>query len=71
MSLVQQNDDRDVCPRCGAAFHCGVADAAPCACTTVRLDTATLAALRGQYERCLCLRCLLELQRRNEKARPV
>ena len=56
------NDDRDACPRCGAAFHCGVADAEPCACTTVRLDAATLAALREQYERCLCLRCLLELQ---------
>jgi len=56
------NDDRDVCPRCGAAFHCGVADAAPCACATVRLDAATLAALRGQYDTCLCLRCLLELQ---------
>ena len=56
------NDDRDVCPRCGAAFHCGVADAEPCACTTVRLDAATLGALREQYERCLCLRCLLDLQ---------
>ena len=62
MSLVRQNDDRDVCPRCGAAFHCGVADASACACTTVRLDDSTLAALRTQYDGCLCLRCLLELQ---------
>ena len=52
----------DACPRCAAAFHCGVADAAPCACTTVRLDAATLRGLREQYERCLCLRCLVELQ---------
>ena len=56
------NDSQDLCPRCGAAFHCGVADAKPCACTKVRLDAATLGALREQYERCLCLRCLLELQ---------
>jgi hypothetical protein len=28
----------------------------------VRLDAGTLAALREQYERCLCLRCLVELQ---------
>jgi ribosomal protein L34E len=49
------------CERCGGAFHCGVNDAAPCACTTVTLDAATLAALRRRYEGCLCLRCLAEL----------
>ena len=64
------NDERDACPRCGAAFHCGVADAEPCACTTVRLDAATLAELRGRYERCLCLRCLLELQQHTASLPP-
>ena len=64
------NDERDACPRCGAAFHRGVADAAPCACTTVRLDATMLAALREQYERCLCLSCLLELQHRAPPAPP-
>jgi cysteine-rich CWC protein len=56
------NDERDLCPRCGSTFHCGVADAEPCACTTVRLDQTTLLALRDQYDRCLCLRCLVELR---------
>jgi len=56
------SNQRDLCPRCGAAFHCGVADAEPCACTTVRLEASTLRALREQYERCLCLRCLIDLQ---------
>jgi len=46
------------CPRCGGAFHCGVNDPAPCACTTVKLDAATLAALRQHYQGCLCLDCL-------------
>jgi hypothetical protein len=63
-------DERDACPRCGAAFHCGVADTAPCPCTMVRLDAGTLAALREQYESCLCLRCLLELQPRAPNASP-
>jgi hypothetical protein len=58
------SNDRDLCPRCGNTFHCGAADAEPCACTTVRLVETTLSALRGQYERCLCLRCLIELQAR-------
>ena len=58
------NDDaatEDVCPRCSGRFHCGVADAAPCPCATIRLDSATLAALREQYDGCLCLRCLAQL----------
>jgi len=54
----------DLCPRCGAGFHCGVHDAAvPCPCTTVRLDAATLSTLRERFDGCLCLRCLAELAR--------
>lgn len=55
--------DTDRCPRCGGGFHCGMADAGPCACTTVTLDAATQALLRARYNGCLCLRCLLELGR--------
>lgn len=51
----------DRCPRCGGAFHCGVNDADPCACTTIRLDAPTLAALRARFNACLCLRCLAEV----------
>jgi hypothetical protein len=49
------------CPRCGGGFHCGVNDAAPCACTGVRLDAATRTMLRERYTGCLCVRCLAEL----------
>jgi hypothetical protein len=54
-------DDR--CPRCGGTFHCGANDPVPCACTTIALDAATLAALRQRFAGCLCLACLRELQR--------
>jgi hypothetical protein len=49
------------CPRCGQPFRCGIADAAPCACTTVKLDAALLAALRQRFSGCLCLPCLQAL----------
>lgn len=49
------------CPRCGGGFHCGVNDAAPCACTELLLDDALLADLRQRYDGCLCLRCLREV----------
>ena len=49
------------CPRCGGSFHCGMHDAAPCACTTLRLSAAALSDLRARYDGCLCLQCLLAL----------
>ena len=49
------------CPRCGGAFHCGVNDPGPCACSTLKLDASTLRALRAQYDACLCLACLRAL----------
>jgi hypothetical protein len=51
----------DLCPRCGGSFHCGVNDAAPCPCSTLKLGAELLAQLRQQYSSCLCLRCLAEL----------
>jgi Cysteine-rich CWC len=49
------------CPRCGGVFHCGAADPQPCACTSLKLDTATLAAMCAQYSGCLCTECLRTL----------
>ncbi len=46
------------CPRCGAAFHCGVADATPCACTQARLDDGQRARLAARFTGCLCGACL-------------
>jgi len=51
----------DRCPRCGGGFACGMAGDAPCACTTVTLAPATLAALQARYAGCLCLACLQAL----------
>jgi Cysteine-rich CWC len=38
-----------------------MADAAPCACTTLTVSAQTLVALRARHVGCLCLRCLQEL----------
>ena len=48
----------DTCPRCGDGFACGISGTAPCPCTTVKVDVATLAQLRGAYSGCLCMTCL-------------
>ena len=49
------------CPRCGGAFHCGARDPAPCACTGLQLSGETLAALRQQFDGCLCMACLTNI----------
>ncbi len=56
---MSMGDDR--CPRCGGGFHCGIADAQPCACMSIDLKPDTLAQLRTQFSGCLCLACLREL----------
>jgi hypothetical protein len=53
----------DRCPRCGGGFHCGVADATPCACTGIVLEAALQQRLRERYAGCLCQRCLEALAR--------
>ena len=46
------------CARCGGAFHCGVNDPTPCACTGLKLSAELLVDLRQRYRGCLCLNCL-------------
>lgn len=57
----------DVCPRCRCGFHCGAADATPCACTTLTLGAPLLARLRRDYNACLCVACLAELAAADNK----
>jgi hypothetical protein len=54
-------DPNAACARCGSAFHCGASDAAPCACTRLRLSADVLATLRRRYDGCLCPVCLQAL----------
>ena len=59
----------DTCPRCRTAFHCRATDAAPCPCIDLVLTPELTAALRVQFDGCLCLACLAELQVHGEPLR--
>jgi len=63
MRAATDTADNSRCARCGAPFHCGVNDTEPCACSTLQLDAATLAALRARFTGCLCVACLSGLAR--------
>ena len=68
--MSMSGDANSRCPRCGGAFHCGVNDAEPCACTALSLDDATLANLRQRYAGCLCLACLRKISAAQEALSP-
>ena len=67
-SEAMSADASDPCPRCGGSFRCGANEPAPCACTSLKLDAATLADLRRQFKGCLCLNCLREMAAAQEPA---
>ena len=58
--------DSNRCPRCGAGFHCGAQDAAPCPCTILKLPAELQASLRQRYTGCLCGACLQALAARTD-----
>ena len=47
------------CSKCGLAFDCG--GLFGCWCRDVKLDQATLAAMKKRYDDCLCPDCLKHL----------
>ncbi len=47
------------CSKCGEPFRCG--GLVGCWCRDVELDKGTLAALKEQYDDCLCPDCLRAL----------
>jgi len=47
------------CSKCGGEFECG--GLFGCWCRDVKLDSATLAALKERYDDCLCPDCLKQI----------
>jgi hypothetical protein len=47
------------CSKCGLTFECG--GLFGCWCRQVKLDQAALAALKQQYDDCLCPSCLRQI----------
>jgi hypothetical protein len=59
----------DRCPRCEAAFGCGIATGA-CWCADVVLTPERQAQLAAEYAGCLCPACLRELSSQPPPGRP-
>ena len=59
MSEPTPPDASDRCPRCGGGFHCGMNDAAPCACTAhhARRGHAGRSCASATAAACACAAC--------------
>jgi len=60
MSRIDASNN-SVCPRCAQPFSCGAAGPR-CDCFDLKLTPELRAKLAQQYDRCLCLTCLKQLQ---------
>lgn len=52
----------NVCPRCGSTFECQHDDIHQCWCAHEKLPDALCETLQANYDACLCLSCISELQ---------
>lgn len=50
------------CPRCHSGFECKSGSILLCQCQTVTLTEVQLDYIYADYDDCLCLSCLVELQ---------
>ncbi len=54
----------DICPRCGAEFHCSKSP--KCWCYEVNLPLSILEKIEEKYTKCLCPKCLNELNQKSD-----
>ncbi len=50
------------CPRCSAEFECKTGSILLCQCSKIEMTQEQLEYSNSQYNDCLCLSCLKELQ---------
>lgn len=49
------------CPRCGKSFICNPNNVANCQCSKVILNENSKKFLKENYNNCLCINCLIEI----------
>lgn len=54
------------CPRCNRVFECKPGSITRCQCSGIRLSVEETAFIGAKYEDCLCIDCLLDLQKKYE-----
>ncbi|MBE7177942.1 MAG: cysteine-rich CWC family protein [Mucilaginibacter polytrichastri] len=58
------------CERCGTRMECKANAYTKCACTAVQLTPFETQFISEQFEGCLCVSCLAELQREYQSGTP-
>ncbi len=50
------------CQQCGNTFQCKAGSIVQCQCSSIQLTLEERAAIEKQFDDCLCINCLKELQ---------
>jgi hypothetical protein len=56
------NSNTKSCPRCNIEFECNSSSIENCQCNIILLSDETKKQLQDQYQDCLCINCLKEIQ---------
>lgn len=56
------NHEKKQCPRCSTEFECKTGSILLCQCSKIEMTAEQLEYSNSQYNDCLCLTCLQELQ---------
>jgi len=54
------------CPRCGTFFECKLGSITICQCTDIAISETVKTFVQDNYDDCLCIRCLQQLQEKFE-----
>lgn len=71
ISLRKDNWMQKVCPRCSADFDCREDSVLECDCVHVILSPQQIEFLAENYNGCLCVECLREIQQDFEPVIPL
>lgn len=53
--------EEKICPRCNQIFICDPGNIQHCQCNDICLSAAVKEKISEEYEDCLCIKCLVEL----------
>ncbi|WP_158824993.1 cysteine-rich CWC family protein [Mucilaginibacter lacusdianchii] len=68
MSVIFQKHEIVQCERCRTAFECKANSYTKCQCSKVQLTINEVQYVSELYDGCLCVNCLIELQKEYQES---
>ena len=53
---------KKICSKCNVEFECRADDIENCLCNSIQLNNDAVGLIKNQFEDCLCVECLKEIE---------